>query len=127
MSHSLHEGLAKAGIHGARKHLFICIGPDCCKSREGEILWEIIKKRVKETGVKAMRTKAACFRICTGGPWMVVYPDGIWYGNMTPHRFERILQEHLLGGQPVREWIVEQNSLGRPANETSESSAFGSA
>lgn len=127
MSHSLHEGLAKAGIHGARKHVFICIGPDCCKSREGEMVWEYIKKRIKETGLKVMRTKAACFRICTGGPWMVVYPEGIWYGSVTPRRFERILQEHLLGGQPVREWIVEQNSLGFVARDSSDSSASASA
>ena len=107
----LSEGLAKAGIERARKHLFVCIGPDCCKSREGEILWDYIKERVKESGLKVMRTKAACFRICTDGPWLVIYPDGVWYGRLTPARFERILREHLLGGQPVREWVVARNPL----------------
>ncbi len=107
----LHEGIAKAGIYKAQRHLFLCIGPDCCKSREGEMVWDFVKKRVKETGVKAMRTKAGCFRICTGGPWLVVYPDGIWYGQITPARFERILQQHLLGGKPVSEWIVVKNGF----------------
>jgi (2Fe-2S) ferredoxin len=111
MGHDLHEGLKKAAIRGARKHLFFCIGPDCCRSREGELLWDYVKKRVKETRVPVMRTKAACFRICTGGPWLVVYPDGVWYGGVTPHRFERILLEHILGGQPVKEWIVAENAL----------------
>jgi (2Fe-2S) ferredoxin len=59
-----------------------------------------------------MRTKAGCFRICAGGPWLVVYPDGMWYGAVTPERFERILQEHLLGGVPVAEWLVARNDLG---------------
>ncbi len=107
----LDEGLAKAGIAGAQKHLFVCIGPDCCDTRDGEALWEFIKQRVRETQIRVMRTKAACFRICTGGPWLVVYPDGIWYGGVTPERFERILQDHLIGGEPVREWIAARNDL----------------
>ncbi len=108
---SIQAGLAKAGVADARRHLFVCIGPDCCHSRDGEALWEFIKMRVKETGLRVMRTKAACFRICAGGPWLVVYPDGTWYGAVTPARFERILRQHLLGGEPVREWLVAQNSL----------------
>lgn len=113
MSSKLREGFAKAGVATAERHLFVCIGPDCCGSREGEILWEFIKKRVKETSLRAMRTKAGCFRICTGGPWLVVYPEGVWYGSVNPARFERILQEHLVRGTPVREWIVAENDLRR--------------
>lgn len=112
MSSDLEAGLAKAGVHKAQRHLFLCLGPDCCKSREGEVLWEYVKQRTKESGLKIMRTKAGCFRICTAGPWLVVYPDGTWYGQVTPARFERILREHLLGGTPVREWVVVKNSLG---------------
>jgi (2Fe-2S) ferredoxin len=112
MSDDLQKGLAKAAIDGAQRHVFICIGPDCCDSQAGQETWERVKQRVKETGLKIMRTKAACFRICTGGPWMVVYPDGVWYGHVTPERFERIFQEHLIGGHPVIEWLVKRNALG---------------
>jgi (2Fe-2S) ferredoxin len=112
MDSDLDAGLAKAGIAHATRHLFICIGPDCCATADGERLWEYVKQRVRETALPVMRTKAACFRICTGGPWLVVYPDGIWYGQMDATRFERVLQEHLFGGEPVREWIVARNPLG---------------
>ena len=108
----LEDSLAKIGLATAERHLFVCLGPDCCAAQEGEALWEFVKQRVRETGLRAMRTKAGCFRICTGGPWLVVYPEGVWYGAVTPERFERILREHLLGGQPVGEWIAVQNDLG---------------
>ena len=111
MGDKLKDGLEKAAIDGATRHLFVCIGPDCCKTREGERTWDYMKKRLKESRLKIMRTKAACFRICTKGPWLVVYPEGTWYSEVTPARFERILQQHLLRGEPVREWIVAHNDL----------------
>src|SRR5215213_9265643 len=110
-SDSLAAGLKKAAIAGADRHVFLCMGPDCCTPAEAEVVWEYIKRRVRETGVRALRTKAQCFRICIGGPWIVVYPEGSWYGNITVERFERILQEHLLQGQPVAEWLTVTNDL----------------
>jgi (2Fe-2S) ferredoxin len=111
MNEVIERGLEKAGVAKAERHLFLCIGPDCCSTSDGERVWEYVKQRVKETGLKAMRTKAGCFRICAGGPWMVVYPEGTWYGEVTPERFERILTEHLLAGNPVQEWLVVRNDL----------------
>jgi (2Fe-2S) ferredoxin len=112
MNQAIEAGLAKAGVPSAERHLFLCLGPDCCDPAAGERVWEFVKRRVRETGLKAMRTKAGCFRICAGGPWLVVYPEGVWYGAVDEARFERILHEHLLGGVPVAEWIVARNALG---------------
>ncbi len=112
MSDKLQEGLKKAAMATAERHLFLCLGPDCCNPSDGEKTWEYIKLRVRESGIRAMRTKAACFRICTNGPWLVVYPEGVWYPQVTPERFEQILQRHLLGGEPIAEWIVVRSAFG---------------
>ncbi len=104
-------GLKKAGIAKARRHLFLCIGPECCLPLEGERLWERVKERVRESGLEVLRTKAACFRICTAGPWLAVYPDGIWYGQVTWERFETIWTEHIISGKPVEEWVAGVSPL----------------
>ena len=111
MDDALNTGLKKAAIATAQRHAFLCMGPDCCAPADAEIVWEYIKRRVRETALRAMRTKAQCFRICTGGQWLVVYPDGVWYGEITTERFERILQEHLIGGRVVEEFAFAKNAL----------------
>lgn len=111
MSSDLEKGLAKADVARATRHLFLCLGPDCCRSRDGELLWEHVKQQIKTAGIRVMRTKAACFRICAHGPWLVIYPEGVWYQEVTPARFDRILREHILDGHPIEEWIAARNDL----------------
>jgi (2Fe-2S) ferredoxin len=105
-------GFAKIGLEKAQRHVLLCVGPDCCAPAVGEASWEVLKERIRALGVPVMRTQAGCLRICEGGPWMVVYPDGIWYGGVTPERCERIVAEHLAGGRPVAEWVARVHPLG---------------
>jgi len=102
---------AAVGFDRARYHLFLCIGPDCCQPERGLVAWEHLKARCRELDIPVLRTKAACFRICTGGPWLLIYPDGAYYGGITPDRIDRILEEHVVGGHPVTAWLSGQHPL----------------
>lgn len=111
MDESTDAAFEKIGIDGAQRHVLLCLGPDCCAPEEGQATWDHLKRRLAELEIPALRTKAACLRICRGGPWMVVYPEGTWYGEVTPERCERIVTEHLQQNRPIHAWTVRQHPL----------------
>jgi (2Fe-2S) ferredoxin len=108
----------KLGIGHFRRHVFLCTGPDCCTTEIGLASWEVLKKLLKDNNLslargpnECYRTKVQCLRVCTQGPILVVYPEGTWYHGMTPDRIPRFVQEHLVEGRPVREWIFAEHPL----------------
>jgi (2Fe-2S) ferredoxin len=113
----LQAAARKHNVGGYRRHVLLCTGPKCCSEAEGMAAWEVLKGQIKDRGLgegegACYRTKVGCLRICCHGPTMLVYPEGTWYHGMTAERIPRFVQEHLVEGRPVEEWVFARNPIG---------------
>ena len=99
-----------------RHHVLPCAGPRC-----GAEVGAHFKQRLKdlcpdrkELGVRFSFT--SCQGMCAQGPNITVYPDGVAYHAVCEEDLERIVEEHLRGGVPVKE-IMERGGDGENSTE----------
>jgi len=95
------------------RHLLLCTGSFCSPERRGRALYSLLASLLQREGLlfgptRVKRGETPCLGVCAGGPVLVIYPEGIWYGGVTPELLERIVVEHLKEGRVVEDAVFHR-------------------
>ncbi|WP_367267485.1 NAD(P)H-dependent oxidoreductase subunit E, partial [Ruminococcus sp.] len=95
------------------RHVLVCGGTGCTSSGSPKIIEEL-EKQFADKGLtdKVQIVKTGCFGLCERGPIMIVYPEGSFYSRVKVDEIPRIVDEHLIGGNPVKEFLYEETVAG---------------
>src|SRR5512137_1095025 len=99
------------------RHVFVCENrrPEghprgCCAARGSAEVKEALKAALRARGLqgRVRANSAGCLDACERGVAMVVYPEGVWYGHVTPADVPEIVESHLVGGKPVERLVLRE-------------------
>jgi len=99
-----------------KHHVFICMNrrPEghprgSCQDSGSVPVFETFADAVEKKGLfgEVMVTGTFCMGPCDQGPTIVVYPEGVWYGRVTPQDVPEIIEQHLENGQPVKRLQID--------------------
>ncbi|HUI87846.1 MAG TPA: (2Fe-2S) ferredoxin domain-containing protein [Anaerolineales bacterium] len=107
------EEIAKEREHpGSLKRTQLTVGMGSCGIAAGALdVWEAIETQVKDKRFKhIVLAQTGCMGLCSHEPTLEVAVNDapkVTYGHVTPEIVRRILQEHVLGGNVVEEYVVD--------------------
>jgi (2Fe-2S) ferredoxin len=104
-------------------HIFICTNQrspghrrGCCDPEGSESLRNAFKAEVKRRGLGPVvrANKAGCLEQCEHGPTVAIYPQGIFYGDVTLEDVPRIIEETVIAGRVIDELRIADSCLSNP-------------
>lgn len=95
------------------RHVLVCTGSYCSPQKAGRQIYAELARLLQREDLlfgpdRVKRGETPCLGVCAAGPIIVVYPDGIWYSNVTSALLERIVVEHLKHGRVVEELVFHR-------------------
>lgn len=95
-----------------KMHLLVCGGTGCHAS-DSDVLLEKLQEEIKANGLEndVQAIVTGCFGFCEKGPIVKVYPDNVFYTEVTPDDAKEIVAEHLVKGRIVDRLLYVEPTL----------------
>jgi (2Fe-2S) ferredoxin len=101
------------------RHIFVCVNerpPEhpkgCCKAKSGAEVRDEFKKQLAARGLAATvrANNAGCLDQCAQGVAVVVYPEQVWYGNVTVADVRELVERHIVNGEAVERLMLPEQA-----------------
>ena len=84
-----------------KRYVFVCMNVDC-RVRGATKVMERLETRLQGDGCENVELRPyMCFGGCHDGPNVVLYPDKVWYSRVQETDADRIVEQHLKGGETL--------------------------
>jgi len=103
-----------------KQHILICTGPRCGGERHSERIRQEFRRQFVRQALPASvkDTPCICFGLCSYGPNVIIYPDGVVYSGVKPQDVAEIVREHLLHGRVIERLLLKKSAPpAEPADE----------
>lgn len=93
-----------------KQHVLVCTGPRCGGERNSiRIRHELRREFVRQAVPPSVKeTQCICFGLCSYGPNLIIYPDGVVYSGVKPQDVAAIVRQHVVGGQVVERLLLKK-------------------
>ncbi|MFV0562302.1 (2Fe-2S) ferredoxin domain-containing protein [Malaciobacter mytili] len=89
-----------------------------CVNQQTQELFSHLAQTLMQKGVfgpvQAIRT--SCLGRCQMGPVMLVEPGHYMYSHLSKEKIDKIVEQHILGGEPVIEYLIPEQFWGEPVS-----------
>lgn len=87
-----------------------------CVNPQTQDLFQHLAQSLMQKGIIAtvQPVRTACLNRCNAGPVMLVEPGHTMYAGLTKAKIDRIIDEHIIGGTPVDEYIIPDELWDAP-------------
>jgi (2Fe-2S) ferredoxin len=80
-----------------------------CVSPQTQDLFQHLATKLMQEGIMAtvQPIRTSCLNRCNAGPVILVEPGHTMYAALTKEKLDRIVEEHILGGNIVQEYVID--------------------
>jgi NADH-quinone oxidoreductase subunit F len=87
----------------------------CGIAAGGQRVYDTLKASLNDHGLKNVELRrTGCMGMCYSEVLVEVFPPQgrrVFYRNVTPEQVQRIVEEHIIGGEPVAEWVIPADEI----------------